>query len=70
MQQSIEKKGISLINHIILEFQDGAKFLPELLERQGYRVKYGKPTGVGILMASRDPIKPDQSILKVSNSAV
>ena len=68
--QNIDEKTISLIDNIILEFHDGIKFLPDLLERKGYNVQYKPSTGLGILRASRNTIKLDQSLLNVSNNAV
>lgn len=68
--QSLDEKTISLIDNIVLEFHDGVKFLADLLERQGYKVKYDQPTGLGILRASRNTIKLDQSIVNVSDNAV
>ena len=68
--QSIDEKTISLIDNIILEFHDGIKFLPDLLERKGFNVKYEPSSGLGILRASRNTIKLDQSLFNVSNNAV
>ena len=55
--KNIEEKTISLIDNIILEYHDGIKFLDKLLEEHGYKVKYDHSNGLGILKASREPLK-------------
>ncbi|SIM60515.1 SAM-dependent methyltransferase [Cuniculiplasma divulgatum] len=51
--QNIEESDISIINNIILEFHDGIKFLPDLLKRHGFDVRYDHSKEVGILTAYR-----------------
>ena len=55
--KNIDVETISLIDNIIIEYHDGIKFLAKLLEEQGYKVKYDKSNGLGILKASRDSLK-------------
>jgi len=64
--QTLDVEMFSIIDNIILEFHDGVKFLAGLLEKQGYDVKYDKLDGVGILRASRNSIKSDESSLNIT----
>ena len=52
--QNMDEETFSMINNVILEFHDGFKFLPDLLEGHGFQVSYEQSTKLGILKASRN----------------